>query len=268
MAVKKPAKKIEKKAQRVEKKSACAVKKSPAAAKKTKAPAKRPVPSKVSAKPAKQQKNPAAKQERSAAPAKPMMVGEEEARRALVADPDIAVSMSVGNSAMDDDDGVDADVAEAEARTMDLDEVADEVSSGVDILDDDAPSDSADMPDASDLEDTRMTATQYQGGKKVLYTTVDAYESEMETKYRHVAWIFAYLLSAYERIPFNPEITVSYNDAARKDPDQMRLAALQELNAGIISKAEYRVRIFGEDMETAEAKVPQKQELGIEGYFN
>ena len=120
----------------------------------------------------------------------------------------------------------------------------------------------------SDLEDTRMTATQYQGGKKVLYTTVDAYESEMETKYRHVAWIFAYLLSAYERIPFNPEITVSYNDAARKDPDQMRLAALQELNAGIISKAEYRVRIFGEDMETAEAKVPQKQELGIEGYFN
>ena len=155
MAAKKPAdKKSEKKAQRVEKKSACAVKKSPAAAKKTKAPAKRPVPSKVSAKPAKQQKKPAAKQERSVAPAKPMMVGEEEARRALVADPDIAVSMSVGNSAMDDDDGVDADVAEAEARTTDLDEVADEVSSGVDILDDDAPSDSADMPDASDLEDT------------------------------------------------------------------------------------------------------------------
>lgn len=120
----------------------------------------------------------------------------------------------------------------------------------------------------SDLEDTRMTATQYQGGKKVLYTTVDAYESELETKYRHVAWIFAYLLSAYERIPFNPEITVSYNDAARKDPDQMRLAALQELNAGIISKAEYRVRIFGEDMETAEAKVPPQPPLEIGGLFN
>ena len=38
---------------------------------------------------------------------------------------------------------------------MDLDEVAEEVSSGVDnIRDDDAPADSADMPDASDLDDT------------------------------------------------------------------------------------------------------------------
>lgn len=108
----------------------------------------------------------------------------------------------------------------------------------------------------SDLEDARMTATQYQGGKKVLYTTVDAYESELETKYRHVAWCFAYLLSAYERVPFDPDITVTYNDAARKDPDQMRLAALQELTNGIITKAEYRMRIFGEDEETALAKVP------------
>ena len=113
-----------------------------------------------------------------------------------------------------------------------------------------------------------MTATQYQGGKKVLYTTVDAYESELETKYRHVAWIFAYLLSAYERIPFDPEIIVSYNDAARKDPDQMRLAALQELQNGIISKAEYRMRIFGEDEETATANVPQQQALDFGGMFN
>ena len=109
----------------------------------------------------------------------------------------------------------------------------------------------------SDLADVRMTATQYQGGKKVLYTTVDAYESELEQKYRHVAWCFAWLLSAYERVPLDDRIIVSYNDAARKDPDQMRLAALQELQNGIISKAEYRMRIFGEDEATASAKVPE-----------
>ena len=119
----------------------------------------------------------------------------------------------------------------------------------------------------SDLEDARMTATQYAGGKRVLYTTVDAYESELETKYRHVAWCFAYLLSAYERVPFNPEITVSYNDAARKDPDQMRLAALQELNAGIISKAEYRMRIFGEPEEIAIEKVPAVTEPAFGSLF-
>jgi len=120
----------------------------------------------------------------------------------------------------------------------------------------------------SDLEDARMTATQYAGGKKVLYTTVDAYESELEDKYRRVAWIFAYLLSAYERVPFDPEIIVSYNDAARKDPDQMRLAALQELTNGIISKAEYRMRIFGEDEETATAKVPPAAAPTFGGMFN
>ena len=101
----------------------------------------------------------------------------------------------------------------------------------------------------------------------MLYTTVDAYESELEAKYRHVAWCFAYLLSAYERVPFNPEITVSYNDAARKDPDQMRLAAIQELNAGIISKAEYRMRIFGEPEEIAIEKVPAVDEPAFGSLF-
>ena len=52
----------------------------------------------------------------------------------------------------DDDDGVDADVAEAEARSMDLDEVAVQVSSEVDVMDD-APADAADMPDAADIEE-------------------------------------------------------------------------------------------------------------------
>ena len=74
-------------------------------------------------------------------------------------------------------------------------------------------------------------------------------------------------MSACERVPFDPEIIVSYNDAARKDPDQMRLAALQELGAGIISKAEYRMRIFGEDEETATAKVPPAEPTPLEGLF-
>jgi len=118
----------------------------------------------------------------------------------------------------------------------------------------------------SNLEDARMTATQYQGGKKVLYTTVDSFESELEKKYRACAWIFAYLLTAYERVKFDPEITVSYNDAARKDPDQMRQAALLEVTNGIISKAEYRMRIFGETKEDAEARVPETPPA-LEGYF-
>ena len=119
----------------------------------------------------------------------------------------------------------------------------------------------------SNLEEARMTATQYTGGKKVLYDTVDTYESELEAKYRKVAYIFAYLLTAYSNIPFDDEITVSYNDSARKDPDQMRQAALLEVQQGIISKAEYRMRIFGESEEEAASKVPAAEPISFGGLF-
>jgi RNA polymerase primary sigma factor len=61
---------------------------------------------------------------------------------------DVDIDSPRASQVVDSEDGVDADVAEAEARTMDLDEVADEVG----VLDD-APADAADMPDASDLDD-------------------------------------------------------------------------------------------------------------------
>ena len=61
---------------------------------------------------------------------------------------DIDIDNPRAAEVVDNEDGVDADVAEAEARTMDLDEVADEV----DVLDD-APADAADLPDASEMED-------------------------------------------------------------------------------------------------------------------
>jgi len=60
---------------------------------------------------------------------------------------------------------------------------------------------------------------------------------------------------------------VSYNDAARKDPDQMRSAALLELQNGIISKAEYRMRIFGETQEEAESKVPETAAPALGSFF-
>ena len=55
--------------------------------------------------------------------------------------------------------------------------------------------------------------------------------------------------------------------AAWKDPDQMRSAALLELQNGIISKAEYRMRIFGEDEATAAQKVPLASAPDLGGLF-
>jgi len=110
----------------------------------------------------------------------------------------------------------------------------------------------------SDLANVSQTATQYTGGKKALYSMVDSIESELEEKYKHLAYIFAYMISAYENVPFDDRIEIVYNDAARKDPTQMKQLALQELQNGIISAAEYRMMFFGEDEQTANAKVPEQ----------
>lgn len=121
----------------------------------------------------------------------------------------------------------------------------------------------------SDLGEVSQTATQYTGGKKALYTLVDTIESELEQKYKDLAYIFAYMLSAYENVKFNDNLVIKYNDTARKDPEAIRRAALEEVMQGIISPAEYRERIFGEDEETAKAKVPEVNAAGsMGGYFN
>lgn len=110
----------------------------------------------------------------------------------------------------------------------------------------------------SDLGEVQQTATQYTGGKKTLYTMIDSIESELEEKYKHLAYIFAYIISALEGEKFDDEITITYNDTARKDPEALRLAALQEVQNGLMAKWEYRVKFYGEDEETAKANAPEE----------
>ena len=99
-------------------------------------------------------------------------------------------------------------------------------------------------------------ATQYTGGKKTLYSMVDSIESELEEKYRHLAYVFAVMLDYYKLSSFNDVIKIAYNDSSRKDPDKMRQIAQTELGLGIISVPEYRMQFFGEDKETAEQNTP------------
>lgn len=120
----------------------------------------------------------------------------------------------------------------------------------------------------SDLEATPQTATQYTGGKKTLYSMIDSIESELEYKYKHLAYIFAYQLSVFAGVPFDDEIKITYNDTGRKDADKVRAAALAEVQNGIISESEYRQRVFGEDEETANAKVPPKMASNTLGGFS
>ena len=117
----------------------------------------------------------------------------------------------------------------------------------------------------SDLQDVRQTATQFAGGKKAFYSKVDSYEGELEKKYKAVAYVFAYMASAYLGVKFDDEIKITFNDMSRKDPQQMKLTAMQEVSAGLLDKHEYRQMFYGEDEETARANVPEPQAIG--GFF-
>ncbi len=113
----------------------------------------------------------------------------------------------------------------------------------------------------SDLQTAQQTATQYMGGKESFYAIVNAYETELEEKYKQCAEVFAYMLSAYNLAPYNAEITITYDDSGRKDPTLMRQMAMQEISAGIRDKWEYRNQFLGEDEETAKSKVPVVENL-------
>ncbi len=119
----------------------------------------------------------------------------------------------------------------------------------------------------SDLENVQQTATQYTGSKKALYNKVDQFESEYEEKYKDCAYVFAYMESAYNGTPFNDEIEIKFNDMARKDPQSEKTEDLLEVQQGIMSKEEFRMKWYGEDIETAKAKVEEMKSKEPEPMF-
>ena len=116
----------------------------------------------------------------------------------------------------------------------------------------------------SDAEQVQQTATQYSGGRQELYAIVDDIEDEIAAKYADVAEVFAYIAEAY-RLKGAPATkheteelyTIKWNDdQTRKDIQQAKQTAMQEINVGVLNKWEYRRDFYGEDEETAKANVP------------
>jgi A118 family predicted phage portal protein len=116
----------------------------------------------------------------------------------------------------------------------------------------------------SDAESVQQTATQYSGGRQELFAIVDKIEDEIAAKYEDTALVFAYMASAYglqgaPAVNAKPEelYTIKWNDdQTRKDIQQAKLTALQEISAGVLNKWEYRHDFYGEDEAQAKANVP------------
>lgn len=116
----------------------------------------------------------------------------------------------------------------------------------------------------SDAESVQQTATQYSGGRQELFAIVDKIEDEIAAKYEDTALVFAYMAAAYgmQDAPAGnakPEelYTIKWNDdQTRKDIQQAKQTALQEISAGVLNKWEYRRDFYGEDEAAAKANVP------------
>ena len=109
----------------------------------------------------------------------------------------------------------------------------------------------------SDMESVQQTATQYSGGRQELYAIVDKIEDEIEMKYQHCANVLAHMAQAYDLGANNSKIRVTWNDdQTRKDVSAAKVMAINEVNAGIRNKWEYRRDFFGEDEAQAKANTP------------
>lgn len=108
----------------------------------------------------------------------------------------------------------------------------------------------------SDMESQVQTATQYSGGRQELYAIIDKIENEIERKFHECADVFSYMAQAYGLGKASGKIFIEWNDSqTRKDINMSKQQDLQEVQAGIMQKYEYRMKYYGEDEETAKANV-------------
>lgn len=111
----------------------------------------------------------------------------------------------------------------------------------------------------SDMESVQQTATQYSGGRQRLFAIIDQIEDEIEAKYQQCADVLAHMAAAYRLGANNSKITITWNDdATRKDIAAAKTMAINEINAGVKNKWEYRRDFYGEDEATAKANTPEE----------
>lgn len=100
-----------------------------------------------------------------------------------------------------------------------------------------------------------VTATQYMGDKQELVQNASKHyiivENALITLIKHLLWLARNICGA----DVNPDcnVTVQFDDSYVIDKESERMRDMQEINAGIMQKWEYRKKWYGEDEKTAKA---------------
>lgn len=112
--------------------------------------------------------------------------------------------------------------------------------------------------DISDPSQIEKTAEEVKTAKKRKYNTVTAIQNNLQICLEELVYALAF---------YNSMATVNYNfactfkDSILVDEETERKQDIQDVNMGVMSKAEYRAKWYGEDEETAKSRLPENSDV-------
>ena len=109
--------------------------------------------------------------------------------------------------------------------------------------------------DLSDTQDVQKTATEIKTAKARKYNRVTAIQENLEECLQGLVDAIAFYNAKYTT---NYELICSFKDSILTDEDTDRQRDREDVAMGVMSLAEYRAKWYGEDLETAEANLPEQ----------
>ena len=116
--------------------------------------------------------------------------------------------------------------------------------------------------DISDPNTVEKTASEIRASKQRKYATVSVLEEKLERCLRTAIYGINAYCDLYDIAPGGDyNVSIKWGDSVLTDSDTDRVRDMQEVQAGLMSKKEYRMKWYGEDEETATATL---QEISTE----
>ncbi len=112
--------------------------------------------------------------------------------------------------------------------------------------------------DLSNTSNVDKTATEVKVAKQRKYNTVTAIQENVKDCLEDLVFALAFYNSMTTS---GYEFSCVFKDSILTDEAEERKQDIQDVNMGVMSKAEYRAKWYGEDEETAKSRLPENAEV-------
>lgn len=114
----------------------------------------------------------------------------------------------------------------------------------------------------SDPASIEKTATEINGSKQKSYAVVTKMQAKTEKALNDLIESVDVLCTLYGLAPVGDyEVSYKWDDSLVVDAETERQQDIRDVNLGIMTKAEYRAKWYGETIEEAQKKLPQEADL-------